>query len=201
MKLAGVVRILVLISMLGGSALIYAQDQRDESKPKEEEARPEAAKPRDEANPPRHQEDAKAPKQQQEDAKPPKQQQEEAKPSQGERRPAEQEKQENGKAPKQNDHEQMSPQHAQGGGQHGGRIPDDKFRSNFGRQHTVVINRPTIVEGQPRFQFGGYWFTIVDAWPGDWAYTDECYIDYIDGEYFLFDLVHPGVRIALFVVL
>jgi hypothetical protein len=195
MKLAGVVRILVLISMLGASALIYAQDQRDESKPKEE-ARPETAKPRDEANPPRHQEDAKAPKQQQEEARPPKQQ-EEAKPSRDERKPSEQE---NGKAAKQNEHEQMSQQRAQGGG-HGGRIPDDKFRSNFGRQHTVVINRPTIVEGQPRFQSGGYWFTIVDVWPGDWAYTDECYVDYIDGEYFLFDLLHPGVRVALFVVL
>jgi len=26
-------------------------------------------------------------------------------------------------------------------------------------------------------------------------------VDYIDGEYFLFDLLHPGVRIALFVVM
>jgi hypothetical protein len=197
MKLSGVVRILLLISMLGASALIYAQDQREESKPKEEEARPETAKPRDEANPPRHQEDAKPPKQQQEDAKQPKQQ-EEAKPSRDEHRPAEQE---NGKAMKQNEHEKMSQQRAQGGGHGGGHIPEDKFRANFGRQHTVVINRPTVVEGQPRFQFGGYWFTIVDVWPADWAYTDECYIDYIDGEYFLFDLLHPGVRIALFVVL
>jgi hypothetical protein len=197
MKLAGIVRILLLISTLGASALIYAQDQREEPKPKEDDARPETVKPHDEANPARHQEDAKAPKQQQEEAKPTKQQ-EEAKPAQGERRPSEQE---NGKASKQNDHEQMSPQRAQSGAQHGGRIPDDKFRSNFGRQHTVVINRPTIVEGQPRFQYGGYWFNIVDAWPGDWAYTDQCYIDYIDGEYFLFDLAHPGVRIALFVVL
>jgi len=187
MKLFGVVRILLLISMLGASALIYAQDQREDAKPKEEEARPEAAKPRDEANPPRHQEDAKAPKQQ-----------EEAKPSRDERKPAQQE---NGKATKQNEHEQMSQQRAQGGGHGGGHIPDDKFRAHFGRQHTVVINRPTIVEGQPRFQFGGYWFTIVDVWPAEWAYTDECYIDYIDGEYFLFDLLHPGVRIALFVVL
>ena len=58
-----------------------------------------------------------------------------------------------------------------------------------------------IVRGQPHFQYGGYNFELVDAWPADWAYTDDCYIDYIDGEYFLFDLLHPGVRIALFVVL
>ncbi|MFZ0813982.1 MAG: hypothetical protein WAM78_00615, partial [Candidatus Sulfotelmatobacter sp.] len=89
----------------------------------------------------------------------------------------------------------------QAGGQRGGHIPDDKFRASFGRQHTVVINRPVIVEGQPRFQYGGYWFNIVDAWPVGWAYTDQCYIDYVDGEYFLFDLLHPGARVAIVVVM
>ena len=82
-----------------------------------------------------------------------------------------------------------------------GHIPDDKFREHFGRQHTVVIRQPVIVEGQPRFQFGGYWFVISDPWPAGWAYSDQCYIDYVDGEYFLFDLLHPGVRIALFVAM
>ncbi|MGB6802082.1 MAG: hypothetical protein WBE31_07420, partial [Candidatus Sulfotelmatobacter sp.] len=80
-------------------------------------------------------------------------------------------------------------------------IPDDKFRAHFGRQHTLVINKTTIVNGQPRFQYSGYWFTIVDPWPVGWAYTDQCYIDYIDGEYFLFDLLHPGVRVAITVVM
>jgi hypothetical protein len=79
-------------------------------------------------------------------------------------------------------------------------IPDDKFRAHFGRQHTFVVNRPVIVEGQPRFQYASYWFEIVDPWPVGWAYTDSCYIDFIDGEYFLFDLLHPGVRVAVFVV-
>ena len=83
----------------------------------------------------------------------------------------------------------------------GTRIPDDKFREHFGREHTVVIKRPVIVEGQPRFQYGGYWFVISDPWPAEWAYTDQCYIDYVDGEYFLFDLLHPGVRVALVVTL
>jgi hypothetical protein len=80
-------------------------------------------------------------------------------------------------------------------------IPDDKFRTQFGRQHTVVIRQPVIVEGQPRFQYAGYWFIISDPWPAEWAYTDDCYIDYVDGDYFLFDLLHPGVRIALFVTM
>jgi|SRR5580704_9463235 hypothetical protein len=167
MTLTGLVRTSVLLSFLGMSAVIYAQDQQDNAKPPQEEPRPEATKP------------AK-----QDEAKPPKQ--DEVKPSRNEGKPGNQENAKPGD---------------KSSGQRAGRIPDDKFRASFGRQHTVVINRPTIVEGQPRFQSGGYWFTIVDPWPAGWAYTDECYIDYVDGEYFLFDLLHPGVRIAIVVVL
>ena len=83
----------------------------------------------------------------------------------------------------------------------GGHIPDDKFRSNFGRGHTFHVSRPVIVNNQPTFSYGGYSFIMVDAWPVGWAYTDDCYVDYIDGEYFLFDVLHPGVRVALFVSL
>lgn len=81
----------------------------------------------------------------------------------------------------------------------GGHIPDEKFRSSFGRSHTFHPSRPVIVNNQPTFVYGGYSFIMVDPWPAEWAYTDDCYIDYVDGEYFLFDVLHPGVRIALFV--
>ena len=81
----------------------------------------------------------------------------------------------------------------------GGHIPDDKFRSSFGKQHTFHPSRPTVVNGQPTFVYGGYSFVMVDPWPAEWAYSDDCYIDYVDGEYFLFDVLHPGMRIALFV--
>lgn len=185
MKLTRIVRILLLISFLGGSALIYAQDQRDDAK-LPEEPRPEVTKPAGN--------DVKIPRQdetkpsKQDEAKPPKQ--DDVKPPREEGKPANQE-------PKQADRSEHSSPHAQ----QSGRIPDDKFRAHFGRQHTLVIKQPTIVEGQPRFQYSGYWFTIVDPWPVGWAYTDQCYIDYVDGEYFLFDLLHPGVRIALTVVM
>ncbi|MFZ0135523.1 MAG: hypothetical protein WAK89_00565 [Candidatus Sulfotelmatobacter sp.] len=179
MKLIRLVRIFVLISLLGGSGLIYAQDQQNDAKPSQEEARPEATKPaHDEATAPR-----------QDDAKPPKQ--DEVKPQRDESKPASQEE---AKPSKQEEQAQRSDN------QHG-RIPEDKFRAHFGRQHTLVIHRPTVVNGQPRFQYSGYWFTIVDPWPVGWAYTDQCYIDYIDGEYFLFDLLHPGVRVAITVVM
>lgn len=83
----------------------------------------------------------------------------------------------------------------------GGHIPDNKFRSSFGRSHTFHPSRPTVVNGRPTFAYGGYSFILVDPWPAGWAYTDDCYIDYIDGQYFLFDLAHPGVQIALMVSL
>jgi len=183
MKLTRVVRILVLTSLLGGSGLIYAQDQQSDAKPPQEEPRPEATKPaQDEAAPSRPQ---------QEDAKPPKQDDVKSPKDKDEYKPA---KQEDAKPSKQAEQAQRADN------QHG-RIPDDKFRSHFGRQHTLVINKTTVVNGQPRFQYSGYWFTIVDPWPVGWAYTDQCYIDYINGEYFLFDLLHPGVQIAITVVL
>ena len=68
-----------------------------------------------------------------------------------------------------------------------------------GLEHKFSIGRPTMVNSQPAFQYGGYTFLIIDEWPVAWAYTDDCYVDYIDGDYFLFDLLHPGMRIALFV--
>jgi hypothetical protein len=86
-------------------------------------------------------------------------------------------------------------------GKEGGRIPEDRFRANFGRQHTFQIGHPVIVGGTPRFQYGGYWFVIVQPWPVDWAYTDVVYVDYIDGGYYLLSPVHPGVQISINVIL
>jgi len=161
--------------LLGASSLIYAQEQHEDAKPAQEETRPAAAKPAQGEMKPR-----------QDEAKPEKQDQ--AKPARNDE-----------KAAKQDDAKNKQVQ--QSADKRGGRIPDDKFRAHFGRQHTFVVNRPNVVGGQPRFQYGGYSFVIVDAWPMGWAYTDQCYIDYIDGQYFLFDLLHPGVQIALTVVL
>ena len=89
---------------------------------------------------------------------------------------------------------------AQRSDNHARRIPEEHFRAHFGREHTFVVNRVTVVNGAPRFQNGGYWFVIADPWPAGWVYTDNCYIDFIDGEYYMFDLAHPGVRIAVNVV-
>ena len=82
-----------------------------------------------------------------------------------------------------------------------GRIPEDRFRASFGREHTFRIGHPVIVEGHPRFQYGGYWFGIVQPWPGGWAYTDPVYIDYVGGGYYLFNPVHPGIQLSINVIL
>ena len=162
---------LVILSILvGSSALVYAQDdkQQEDKPPRQEEPNPQPKQ--DEAKPPAQEKQAQ--KQEQRDSR------DQAKPQ---------------------DHPEQQADHARPAGK-SVRIPDDKFRAHFGHSHTFTA-KTVIVSGRPQFQYGGYNFTLVDAWPVGWAYTDNCYIDYFDGEYFLFDLLHPGVRIAIVVVL
>jgi hypothetical protein len=84
---------------------------------------------------------------------------------------------------------------------HEGRIPDDKYREHFGHEHTFHISRPVVVEGRSRFDYGGYAFTYGEPWPGAWGYGDPLYIVDINGVYYLMDDSHPGVQLALTIVL
>jgi len=65
-------------------------------------------------------------------------------------------------------------------------------------------SQPIIVDGYPRFQYGGYTFMMVDPWPGDWAENwysaDDVYVGYDEG-YYLYNRQYPGEAIALTVVL
>jgi hypothetical protein len=85
----------------------------------------------------------------------------------------------------------------------GGRIPDDKFKAHLGQAHPFhakqVITTTRIVPNQTRFVYVGYTFIFVDPWPEGWLLADDCYIDYVGEEYFLFDAMHPGMRVALVV--
>jgi hypothetical protein len=170
----------ILSLLVGSAAVVYAQDEKQqEDRPRQEEPKPK----QDEAKPPR-----------QDEAKP-------AKPDKQDKQEQKREDQSRDQMrPEGRDHpEQQQAAHARPAGK-GGHIPDDKFKAHFGRGHHFRA-QGVIVQGQSQFQYGGYTFEFVDVWPAGWTYTDDCYIDYIDGEYFLFDLLHPGVRIALFVVL
>jgi hypothetical protein len=84
--------------------------------------------------------------------------------------------------------------------EHMKRIDDAHFHDHFGRDHHFAIRHVTVVGGRPHFAYGGYNFEIVDAWPHGWAYTDNVYVDYVDGGYFLYNLAHPGVRISVTVL-
>ena len=80
------------------------------------------------------------------------------------------------------------------------RISDEHFHAHFGREHYFAVGRMTVVAGHQHFAYGGYQFAIGQPWPARWAYTDHCYIDFVEGRYFLFNLRHPGVRVAVAVV-
>ena len=79
------------------------------------------------------------------------------------------------------------------------RIPDDRYKANFGREHSFRVS-----EGDyrnHRFQYGGYWFGFAGAWPSNWLYTQDVYVIDIDGVYYLCNPVYPGVNVALNVTL
>ena len=88
----------------------------------------------------------------------------------------------------------------QNAGNRGRRIPDDQFRTHFGREQHFHVQRDRVVNvSQPVVVYGGYSWQLAEPWPSDWSYDDDCYIDDVDGEYFMFDAFHPGIRIAVFI--
>ncbi len=95
----------------------------------------------------------------------------------------------------------------QRGGYNGYRIPDDRYNGYFGSGHSFrIYSYPVmVVGGYPRFQYGGYWFSLADSWPEYWASNwydnDDVYIDYSDGGYYLYNRQYPRDRIAINVYL
>jgi hypothetical protein len=91
----------------------------------------------------------------------------------------------------------------QRGGYNGYRVPDDRFRSYYGQNHGFRIYSLQVmyVGGQRRFQYGGYWFSLLDPWPeywsSDWYNSDDVYVDYYGDGYYLFNRRYPGDRIAI----
>jgi hypothetical protein len=214
MKALGVISTTALFLFLGASVPVFAQEEHHE----------EAAKPekQQEAKPAQHQEQAK-PAKQEEQAKPEKQQeqansakQEEQKQAKGQQeqqqkqQQAKQVKQEEGGKAAGQQHAQRTPaeekrQRAEPAlrlsARGEGRIPDERFRSNFGREHEFRIGSPRLVDGYSRFQYGGFWFGFVQPWPVTWYYTDDVYVDFIDGGYYLCNPYYPGDRVAISVVI
>jgi hypothetical protein len=76
-------------------------------------------------------------------------------------------------------------------------IREEHYAAYFGPVHRFRIVQPVIVAGRPRFHYGGYWFVIGRPLPPGWYYTDEVYVDYMDGGYYMVSPVHPGIRVSI----
>jgi hypothetical protein len=85
-------------------------------------------------------------------------------------------------------------------GNRGGRIPDGRYRANFGRDHRFRVSEADYRRDR-RFQYGGYWFGFVQPWPTNWLYTQDVFVVEIDGVYYLCNASYPGVNIALSVTM
>ena len=85
----------------------------------------------------------------------------------------------------------------------GFRSPQDRYRGYFGPQHWFRISgRPFMVSGgYPRFQYEGYWITLLDPWPeywsNDWYDNDDVYVDYRNDGYYMFNRRYPDAAIAI----
>jgi hypothetical protein len=172
------------------------QHQQQAEAPKQQQQHQQQAQaPR---QPQQHEHQAQAPKQQQQQH-----QQQQAKGQQNQQR--QQHQQTASYRPPQRSQQEQARQRSQPAlrlsAMGNGRIPDERFHSNFGRDHHFHIGNPVLVGGYSRFQYGGYWFGFVQPWPAGWYYTDDVYIDYVDGGYYMYDPYYPGARFSISVVL
>jgi len=210
MKLKYIIGAAALSLILAGTA--YPQQEQEKEKPKQEEQKP-AEKPKTQQK--QGQQSAKQQQgEQKQEQKNEQKQEKQAARQQGEQpKQSEQSNRERQDQQKQVTRQQQDEQKQQQRQQqqvakqqrgddrdqhsdHGhGRIPDDRFRASFGREHHFRVEH---VDNR-RFHYGGYWFTFNDEWPAAWVYTDDFYIDYIDGQYYLIDLTHPGIQLLLVV--
>jgi len=187
-----------------------------QAKPKQETKPPQPAKPEDHAKPqqqtqaqqpkPQAQEHAKTQQDQQQKQQGQKEAAASKPPQQAKTQEAPLQKQQTGAShPPQRTQQAQAAQHAQPAlhlsARGSGRIPDDRFHSNFGREHAFHVGNPVMVGGYSRFQYGGYWFGFVQPWPVGWYYTDDVYIDYVDGGYYMYNPYYPGARFSISVVI
>ena len=176
MKRIGLISTAVLSLALGVAAPVYAQQEEDKTKPAQQEQK--NAQQEDKNT----QQEQKSAQQQDKNA------QQEQKNAQQQDRNTQQEQK--------NAQQQQHPQQAQRSDVNvGARIPDDRFRANFGREHTFRVNQTDY--SSRRFQYSGYSFGFVDQWPSNWLYTQDVFVVEINGVYYLCNPMYPGVNIAL----
>jgi hypothetical protein len=98
---------------------------------------------------------------------------------------------------------QQKAQHQKAGGENvkagngGRRIPDEKYSAHFGEQHAFRVSEGDF--RNHRFNYGGYGFGFVGAWPEGWLYTQDVYVCMVDDVYYLCNAAYPGVTVELVV--
>ena len=178
MKLVGIISTAVLSLTLGAAAPAFAQQEQQHDQQEEQKAKP--------AQPEEKKAQPEKPAKQEE--KPAAQQEKNTKPAE---KNAQQEK--NTKPEEKNAQQAKPEQQAKQAG--GGRIPADRFKANFGREHTFHVSQGDY--SNRRFQYGGYSFGFVDPWPSNWLYTQDVFVVEINGVYYLCNASFPGVNLAL----
>jgi hypothetical protein len=224
MKVTTVLSTAILILLPGAIVPAYSQGHEQEKQPeqKQQQARPaqrqQQAQPAKQAQQAQHPQQSKPAQQPQrtasrpqaqpakptpqgQQAKPVQQPQraasrQQAQPAQQPQRAATRQQAQPERQPQRAEEQQRASRGSQTAAGHGS-IPEDRFRASFGRGHTFHVNRSEFANGSGRFQYGGFWFNVVQPWPVGWLYTDSVYVDYLNGGYFLCDPVHPGVYISV----
>jgi outer membrane biosynthesis protein TonB len=199
MKLA--IHAAVLLLVLGTTTSVFArQEEKGHSegdKPAQEAKPAEQAKPAKPAKPAQQHAQQTKPTQQQhaQQTKPAPEKQQNAQQA----KPAERQQAQKAK-PAQQQHTQQAQLKSgnNGSGAHG-HISDAHYRASFGSSHSFHVNQGEF--NNHRFQYGGYSFGFGAPWPAGWLYTDDVYVDYIDGGYYMFDPVHPGIRLSINIII
>ena len=212
MKAIGIISTAALSLLLGVAAPTYAQqdqqDQKQEQKDKpaekktpEDKSAKTAAKTATQQDKNAKQEEKNAQQQDknnQQEQRNAKQQdtnnKQEEKNAQQQDRNTKQEEKSAQQQDKNNQQEQKNAQQAQRNS--GRRIPAERYQANFGREHSFRVSEGDYSRDR-RFQYGGYSFGFVDAWPSNWLYSQDVFVVEIDGVYYLCNAMYPGVNITL----
>ncbi len=230
MKPIGIISTTALFLVLGIAASADARQEKQEEKAQpakqEQQARPEkqqkdkAPQQQRQQQQARGQQDQQRQQRQQQDKSAKQEQQQQAKGQQDQQR-QEQRQQQANRPSQQEQHGQRGEQRAvwqehrahnwqsehrdwqQRGGYNGYRIPEDRYRGYFGADHAFrIYSYPVeVYGGYPRFQYGGFWFGLMDPWPeywsDDWYDNDDVYIEYFGNGYYMYNRRYPRDRIAI----
>jgi hypothetical protein len=192
-----------LLLLLGTSASAYAlqekgqEEQKQQSKPAQKEAKP-AQQQHQQAKPAQQQHQQSKPATHQQTTKPAQQHtQQTARTQQSQTRSTTRTQQTNT-----NRNQSRTQQTRASNGNNGnnersehGRITNEHYTASFGSEHRFHVNQGDY--DHRRFDYGGYSFGFIDPWPMGWGYGDDVYVVYVDGGYYMYDVVHPGVRLSI----